>query len=70
MLKTYALLIRKWMDDIKFQCWNLNFTHDHLIDVIHGQYEAKMQRLFKRLEKQYGFDKAKFYALQEQAMSF
>lgn len=69
MLKVYALLIRKWMDNLQ----------DGYIDSIaaykeydrkQAEYTSKMNKLYNRLNKYYNFDKEMFYSLQDQAVMF
>ncbi|PAD70690.1 hypothetical protein CHH83_02480 [Bacillus sp. 7586-K] len=68
--KTYALLIRKWMDDLQSGMYELSVNSQNEYDMKQAEYTKNMDRLFKRLQREHGFDKQKFYALQDQAVMF
>jgi hypothetical protein len=69
-LVVYAQLLRKYVDESQSLGWTGESIHFEKVDELHAQYRRKMERLFTRLEREYGFDKQKFYALQDQAMMF
>lgn len=69
-LKTYALLIRKWMDDLQSGMYELSVSSLNEYDMKEAAYTKNMDRLFKRLQREQGFNKEKFYALQDQAVMF
>lgn len=69
-LKTYALLIRKWMDDLQSGMYELSVNRLNEYDMKQAAYTKNMDRLFKRLQREHDFDKEKFYALQDQAVTF
>lgn len=64
----YALLIRRYMDELQDKAIKLGFTQLEMLEEMERDYSRKMKKLYKRLEREYGFDKQKFYALQDQAV--
>lgn len=69
-LKTYALLIRKWMDELQSGMYEGSSEFYAAYDRKQAAYTNNMNKLYKRLEREYGFTKDKFYALQDQAVMF
>lgn len=70
MMKTYALLIRKYMDNLQDGTWINSIAAYEEYDRKQAEYTNKMNKLYNRLNKHYNFDKEKFYALQDQAVMF
>ncbi|STO12823.1 Uncharacterised protein [[Flavobacterium] thermophilum] len=68
MMKVYALLIRKWMDELQEYQWDGTIEHFEKQERKQQEYTYKMNKLYNRLKREYGFDKEKFYALQDQAV--
>ncbi|MBD1379168.1 hypothetical protein [Metabacillus arenae] len=69
-LKTYALLIRKWMDDLQTGAYEGSSEYFTNYDLKQQEYTNNMNKLYKRLQREYNFTKEKFYALQDQAVMF
>ncbi|MNG04078.1 hypothetical protein D3C84_871840 [compost metagenome] len=67
-LKTYALLINRWMMDLQSGMYQINNTKDYVTK--HIEYTENMDKLYKRLQREYNFTKEKFYQLQDQAVMF
>ncbi len=65
---TYALLIRKYNDDLQSLAWNRNI-HIDVLQLKEKEYQRKMNRIYRRLHREYNFTKQKFYALQEQSLT-
>jgi hypothetical protein len=70
MMKVYAELIQKYNFDLQDKVIEMGMSHLELVEEIYGNHQDKMKRLFNRLQKYYGFDKKKFYSLQDQALMF
>jgi hypothetical protein len=70
MMKVYALLIQKYLFELQDKAVELGFTQVEMLDEMERDYRIKMEKLYNRLLKYYGFDKKKFYALQDQAVTF
>ena len=68
MMKVYALLIRKWMDELQEGQWEGTIEYLEKCDQKQQEYTYKMNKLYSRLKREYGFNKEKFYALQDQAV--
>lgn len=70
MLKVYALLINKWMNELQYNFY-LSTESDYIeYDKKQSNYSQKMDKLYKRLQREHGFNKEKFYSLQDQAVMF
>jgi hypothetical protein len=69
-MKTYANLIRKYMDDLQSGMWDGTIEHMNNYELKQNTYTNKMDKLYNRLKREYGFSKEKFYALQDQAVMF
>jgi hypothetical protein len=69
MMKVYALLIRKWMDELQEGQWEGTIEYLEKYERKQQEYTYKMNKLYNRLKREYGFDKEKFYALQDQAVT-
>jgi hypothetical protein len=70
MLKVYALLIQKYNFDLQDKVIATGLSQLELLEVLEVDYRVKMEKLYNRLRKYYGFDKKKFYMLQDQALMF
>lgn len=70
MMKTYALLIQKYNFDLQDKVIAAGMSQLELLEVMEQDYRAKMGKLYNRLAKYHGFDKKKFYSLQDQALMF
>jgi hypothetical protein len=70
MMKVYALLIQKYNFDLQDKVIEVGMSQLELLEQMEGEYRAKMGKLFSRLQKYHGFDKKKFYSLQDQALMF
>ena len=70
MLKLYALLIRKYMDDLQAGMWEGSSEYLAEYDRKQAEYTVKMERLYNRLQQEHNFNKQRFYALQDQAVMF
>jgi hypothetical protein len=68
MMKVYALLIRKWMDELQEGQWEGTIEHLEKCERKQQEYTYKMNKLYSRLKREYGFNKEEFYALQDQAV--
>jgi hypothetical protein len=68
MLKVYALLINKWVNELYVGVWDGTIEHMEKFEQKQKEYTSKMNKLYKRLQREHGFDKEKFYALQDQAL--
>lgn len=69
-MKVYALLIRKYMDNLQDEAYINSITAYEEYDRKQTEYTYKMNKLYDRLHREYNFDKEKFYALQDQAVMF
>ena len=69
MMKVYVLLIKRWMDELQEGQWECTIEHLEKREQKQQEYTYKMSKLYKRLQREYGFDKEKFYALQDQAVT-
>jgi hypothetical protein len=70
MMKVYALLIQKYNFDLQDKVIEVGMSHLELVEEIYNSHQEKMKRLFDRLQKYHNFDKKKFWALQDQAVTF
>jgi hypothetical protein len=70
MMKVYALLIQKYNFDLQDKVIQSGMSQLELLEALEGDYREKMEKLYNRLRKYYGFDKKKFYSLQDQALMF
>lgn len=70
MLKLYALLISKWTHDLQSNIYTLTGSQLVEYERKQQQYTNNMNKLYIRLNREYGFTKEKFYALREQAGMF
>jgi hypothetical protein len=70
MLKTYALLIQKYNFDLQDKVIAAGLSQMELLEEMEKEYRVKMGKLYNRLVKYHGFDKKKFYLLQDQALMF
>lgn len=68
MLKVYALLIRKHTDTLQSGMYTPEYIQEY--DTKQAEYANNMNKLYRRLKREYGFSREKFYALQEQSMTF
>lgn len=70
MLKTYALLIRRYMDTLQDGMYIDSIDKYAIHDRKEAEYSYNMDRLYSRLSREHGFNREKFYALQDQAVMF
>lgn len=70
MLKLYALLIQRYIFDLQSGMWEGSTEYLIAYDTKQAEYTRKMDRLYKRLQREHNFDKQRFYALQDQSITF
>lgn len=70
MLRKYVSLIRRYTDELQSGMWEGTTEYLNTYDQRQKEYTVKMNRLYKRLQQEHNFTKKKWYAFQEQSMTF
>lgn len=70
MMRVYALLIQKYNFELQDKVIEVGLSQLEMLQEMEKDYRVKMGKLYNRLNKYHGFDKQKFYSLQDQALMF